>query len=65
MLNFERNKIDPKLFARAADYVGDAITSGIPTTPGFFPNRGPIAMPVAMPGPPGGGGYKRYREMTI
>jgi ATP-dependent Clp protease protease subunit len=65
MLNFERNKIDPKLLARAADYVGDAITSGMPTPPGLFPNRGPIAMPVAMPGPPGGGGYNRYREMTL
>ena len=29
------------------------------------PGRGPVAMPMAMPGPPGGGGYNRYREMTL
>jgi len=26
---------------------------------------GPMAMPVSMPGPPSGGGYNRYREMTL
>jgi len=32
----------------------------------IIPGRGPIAMPVAMPGPGGqGGGYNRYREMTL
>src|SRR5579862_3583293 len=32
----------------------------------FDPKRfAPVAMPVAMPGPPGGGGYNRYREMTL
>ena len=31
-----------------------------------MPGRGPMAMPMAMPGPPGGpGGYNRYREMTL
>jgi ATP-dependent Clp protease protease subunit len=30
------------------------------------PGRGPVAMPMAMPGPGGGGsGYNRYREMTL
>ena len=29
-----------------------------------LPMRGPVAMPMAMPGP-GGGGYNRYREMTL
>jgi ATP-dependent Clp protease protease subunit len=29
------------------------------------PTRGPIAMPMAMPGPPSGSGYNRYREMTL
>jgi ATP-dependent Clp protease protease subunit len=34
--------------------------------PGMVPQRGPIAMPMAMPGPGGGGGgYNRYREMTL
>jgi ATP-dependent Clp protease protease subunit len=30
----------------------------------IIPAAGPVAMPVAMPGPPGGG-YNRYREMTL
>src|SRR5881398_1470565 len=33
--------------------------------PTVIPGRGPIAMPVAMPGSPGGGGYSRYRETTL
>ncbi|MFN4244059.1 MAG: ClpP family protease [Tepidisphaerales bacterium] len=31
----------------------------------LFPHRGPVASPMAMPGPPGPGGYNRYREMTL
>src|SRR3954452_3488419 len=44
--------------ARAIEYVGNSL-------PSIIPGRGPVAMPVAMPGPPGGGGYNRYREMTL
>src|SRR3954451_8783383 len=44
--------------ARAIEYVD----GGGPT---IIPGRGPVSMPVAMPGPPGGGGYNRYREMTL
>jgi ATP-dependent Clp protease protease subunit len=46
---------DPKTTAHIAQYAAGS------------PNRGPIAMPMAMPGPPGGGGggYNRYREMTL
>ncbi len=33
--------------------------------PMIIPGRGPVAMPVAMPGPPGQGGLNRYREMTL
>src|SRR5216117_862561 len=33
--------------------------------PLIIPGRGPIASPVSMPGPPGPGGYNRYREMTL
>ena len=41
-----------------------ARTGGI--DPKIIPGRGPIAMPVAMPGPPGNsGGMNRYREMTL
>jgi ATP-dependent Clp protease protease subunit len=32
--------------------------------PQFVPGRGPVAMPMAMPGP-AGGAYSRYREMTL
>jgi ATP-dependent Clp protease protease subunit len=55
MQNFDPSNIDPRLLARSAQYAGGS------------PNRGPIAMPMAMPGPPGGGGggYNRYREMTL
>jgi ATP-dependent Clp protease protease subunit len=35
-----------------------------PVQPGTIPGRGPIAMPMAMPGP-GGNPYNRYREMTL
>jgi ATP-dependent Clp protease protease subunit len=42
--------------------------SNRPTTwaasPMILPGRGPVAMPVAMPGPPGAG-LNRYREMTL
>src|SRR5947207_13482602 len=44
--------------ARTVEYVGNS-------SPSIMPGRGPVAMPVAMPGPPGGGGYNRYREMTL
>src|SRR5450755_2748293 len=33
--------------------------------PAIIPGRGPVSMPMAMPGPPGGGGMNRYREMTL
>ncbi|MDB5290600.1 MAG: clpP [Phycisphaerales bacterium] len=33
--------------------------------PNMIPGRGPVASPMAMPGPGGGGGYNRYREMTL
>jgi len=36
------------------------------TQPKIIPGRGPVAMPVSMPGPPGyGGAMNRYREMTL
>ncbi len=41
------------------------VRSGNFAGPMILPGRGPIAMPVAMPGPPGGGGMNRYREMTL
>src|SRR5690348_12907032 len=39
---------------------------GSPQIPNhIIPGRGPVAMPVSMPGPGGPGGYNRYREMTL
>ncbi len=60
---FDPKNADPKLLARAAKYV----TEGAPMAQSpFVPNRGPVMMPQAMPGPGGGGGgYNRYREMTL
>ena len=58
MLEVDLSKADPRLIERMADHVGTRSGSN-PFTP-----RGPIAMPMAMPGP-GGSGYNRYREMTL
>lgn len=58
MANLDPKNIDPRLIAHAAQQ----------SIPGqqFIPGRGPVAMPVAMPGPGGPGGmYNRYREMTL
>ncbi len=54
----DSKNVDPRLFARAAGYVGNA-------QPALVPGRGPVAMPMVTPGPPGPGGYNRYREMTL
>lgn len=69
--------VDPRMVARAAEYVGrnqraladdvaQMAASGATEfpMPGAIPGRGPVAMPMAAPGP-GGGGYARYREMTL
>src|SRR5436305_9082443 len=57
MQDIDLKKVDPRLLSRMADHVG--------SMGGSFPTRGPIAMPMAMPGPGGQGGYNRYREMTL
>src|SRR5579872_6105986 len=60
MLSMDLKNVDPRLVARVADHMGGAVP------PGLLPGRGPVAMPVSMPGPGGGGsGYIRYREMTL
>ncbi len=60
MQEIDFKKVDPRLLSRMTDHVG----SQFMTTP--YPPRGPVAMPVAMPGPGSqGGGYNRYREMTL
>jgi ATP-dependent Clp protease, protease subunit len=69
MSNLDPKSIDPRLIASVAERaagtsprLADAIGGGGDFT--IIPGRGPVSMPVAMPGPPGGG-YNRYREMTL
>jgi ATP-dependent Clp protease protease subunit len=56
MLEVDLKKVDPRLLERMADHIGSRSGHVLP--------RGPVAMPMAMPGP-GGGAYNRYREMTL
>ena len=67
MADFDFRNTDPRLIARAAEYIsGRSFDSPtIPTTPEQLPHRAPVAMPVGMPGPGGPSGYSRYREMTL
>lgn len=71
MLNdFDPTNVSPHLIAAAARESaarGSVYPPQIPSpiVPGHLtPARGPVASPIAMPGPPGGG-YNRYREMTL
>src|SRR5271169_505445 len=59
MFNIDPNRVDPRLLARTAGYLGG---NSAAAAQGAAPV--PVAMPVAMPGPPSGG-YNRYREMTL
>src|SRR5438105_219337 len=59
MLNVDPKKLDPSLILRAAQQSQPLVPQ-----PDIIPNRGPVAMPVSMPGPPGSA-YNRYREMTL
>ena len=67
MHEMDLRKVDPRLVARAAEYVGERFEqmAHSPVPPGVIPGPGPVSMPVAMPGAPGPGGYSRYREMTL
>src|SRR3569832_2192182 len=75
MTDLNLRNVDPRLVARAADYLGTRDVAGAARTssalsprasvPGIIPGRGPVMMPMAMPGPGGGGGYNRYRDMTL
>ncbi|HZN69550.1 MAG TPA: ATP-dependent Clp protease proteolytic subunit [Tepidisphaeraceae bacterium] len=60
--------VDPRAVARVAEYVNSHMPSqpvpGLPHPP-VIPGRGPVSMPMGMPGPGGGGAYNRYREMTL
>src|SRR5690349_24804868 len=65
---------DPRVLARALEYGGGLAQQESRPVPhphlywgsggfGAVPAQHPVAMPMAMPGP--GGGYNRYREMTL
>src|SRR3989337_2832567 len=65
--------LDPRALARLgertqlADAQASAAAShadGSHAYPNVSPGRGPVGVPMAMPGP-GGGPYNRYREMTL
>src|SRR5688572_19371599 len=67
MADFDLKHADPRAIARAAEYInGRSFDSPVPPAPALpFPGRGPVAMPMSLPGPGGPGGYNRYREMTL
>jgi ATP-dependent Clp protease protease subunit len=56
MQELDLKKLDPRGVARMMEHA-NSLAAPAP--------RGPIAMPMAMPGPGGPGGYNRYREMTL
>ena len=58
MPNLDPRHVDPRLIQLAAQQPQPSLNHGGVVIPG----RGPVAMPMAMPGP---GGYNRYREMTL
>jgi len=78
MQDLNLKNVDPRAVARLADMMktrdvaaATAATLSQPVTqppaiqqPTMIPGRGPLMMPMAMPGP-GGSGYNRYREMTL
>ena len=73
MQDLNLKNVDPRAVARLADMIGTrdvaaataaTLSEPAPQYPAIVPGRGPLMMPMAMPGP-GGGGYNRYREMTL
>src|SRR5690349_22297391 len=60
MVNSDLRSADPRQVARVIEHAATTRPDGPPIVPG----RGPVAMPVGMPGP-SGPGYNRYREMTL
>jgi ATP-dependent Clp protease protease subunit len=67
MLNIDPKQVDPRLIHLAArEQAHEKQLSRDLPAPKIIPGRGPVSMPVAMPGPPGyGGSMNRYREMTL
>lgn len=76
MTNPDLKSLDPQSLARAAEMAARSQAAApaiapttaptatpFPAQPQIVPGRGPVMMPMAMPGP--GGGMNRYREMTL
>ena len=65
-MNLDPTQVDPMLIQLAArqSAINPASIPSVPGVPASIPGRGPVSMPMAMPGP-GGGGMNRYREMTL
>jgi ATP-dependent Clp protease protease subunit len=60
----EQKMLDPRLIELAArQQSAGGVQPACPVP--IIPGRGPVSMPVGMPGPSGPGGYNRYREMTL
>lgn len=59
--------LNPHLVSRAAEHLGGYTKDVLGQLPSMMPTRpaSPVISPMSMPGPPGPGGYMRYREMTI
>jgi len=64
MTQLDPKHLDPRLIDVAARQQHMQRPADVPVAPPVIPGRGPVNMPMAMPGP-GGGGYNRYREMTL
>jgi len=72
MSNLDLKNIDPAAIGRVAEQVARQSVRTAEAMASMsrqgdlqvIPGRGPVAMPTAMPGPPGAG-LNRYREMTL
>ncbi|MGE5611254.1 MAG: ClpP family protease [Bacillota bacterium] len=68
MQDMNLKNVDPRMVARAAEYIGSQVPAAtMHPAPLAVPTRpvAPMVAPVGMPGAPTPGGYMRYREMTI
>lgn len=67
MQDWNLKNLDPRTLGRVAEHIGSrAVDSYLSRPPQFVPSGGPMISPQSSPGPGGpGGGYMRYREMTI
>jgi ATP-dependent Clp protease protease subunit len=66
MQSIDPKHVEPRLIELAAQQQKRHEQGSEMIEPRIIPGRGPVSMPVSMPGPPGyGGAMNRYREMTL